>query len=156
MNCDNHDCLARSEPETPCWEIAQRHEAYQNVSNTCRDCLAYILYKKTTDLSIKRLQNLRKNGELLPNTRMGHQVCIRSQTLISNNMNRNNYHFLLHDFIERKEFLDNTWWGQCNEANLATFNQTELECTGFRYTLGYCRICNTKILSGVTEKNIII
>jgi len=156
LNCDNIDCLARREPETPCWEIAQRHETYQNVSNTCRDCLVYKLDEKTTVLSIKRLQNFRKKGELLPNARIGHQVCIRSQTLMANNMNRYNYHFLLHDFIERKEFLDNTWCDQCNEANLAIFNQTELEFDGCRYTLGYCRICNTKILSEVIEKNIIM
>ena len=154
LDCNNLDCLARLEPETPCWEISQRHETYQDFSNTCRDCLVYKLDEKATVLSIKKLQNSKKNGKLLPNTRISHQVCIRSQTLISKNIDRYKYHFLLHDFIEQKVFLDNTWCDQCDEPNLAVFNQTELEIDGSRFTLGYCRICNNKILSEIIEKNV--
>ena len=75
---------------------------------------------------------------------------------MANNLNRYNYHFLLHDFIERREFLDNTWCDQCDDANLAIFNNTELEIDGCRFTLGHCRLCNTKILSEVIEKNVIM
>ena len=99
LNCDNLDCLARREPDIPCWEIAQRHESYQNVSNTCRDCVVYKLDEVGSALSIKQLREFRKEREVLPNTRIGHQVCIRRQTLMANNLNRHNYHFLLHDFI---------------------------------------------------------
>ena len=66
VHCDNLDCLARMEPETPCWEIAKRFESYHNVSNTCRDCAVYILLKETPLLSIGHLKNTEK----------GHQVCI--------------------------------------------------------------------------------
>ena len=156
LNCDNLDCLARREPETPCWEVAQRNETYQNASNTCKDCVAYIFNKKTATLSRKQLQSLRNKWALLPNTRISHQVCISKQPPMAKNMNRYNYHFLLHDFIERKVFLDNTWCDQCDGANLAVFNQTELEIDGSKFTLGYCRICNTKILSEVIEKNVIM
>jgi hypothetical protein len=63
MNCDNLDCLARSEPETPCWEIAKRIGDYRDVSNTCRDCVVYLLQKNPSALSKKELQNiLRQKG----------------------------------------------------------------------------------------------
>jgi len=39
MNCDNYDCPARYEPETPCWEIAKRDGLYHKVSKNCSDCL---------------------------------------------------------------------------------------------------------------------
>ena len=100
LNCDNPDCLARREPVTPCWEIAKRDEAYHNLSNTCRDCVVYLLEEKTSALNIKQLQNIRKKRLLWQNTSIGHQVCIRKPSLLAKNMNRNNYHFLLHDFID--------------------------------------------------------
>ena len=156
LNCNNLNCQARYEPEIPCWEIAQRNETYQNASNTCKDCIAYILNEKTATLSRKQLQSIRDKWALLPNTRISHQVCINKQPSMAKNMNRFNYHFLLHDFIEQKVFLDSTWCDQCGEANLAVFNQTELEIGGSKFTLGYCRICNNKILSEIIEKNVMM
>jgi hypothetical protein len=32
MNCDNLDCPARHEPETPCWEISKGGDSYHNVT----------------------------------------------------------------------------------------------------------------------------
>jgi len=58
INCDNLDCLARSEPETPCWEIAKRIGAYRTFSNTCRDCIVYLLHKETSVLSKKEVQEI--------------------------------------------------------------------------------------------------
>ncbi len=75
MNCDNLDCPARCEPETPCWEIAKRDEAYHNVSNTCRDCIVYLLKEETSVLSIKKVQNIVKQRGLWENIGTGHQVC---------------------------------------------------------------------------------
>jgi len=154
LNCDNLDCPARLEPEIPCWEIAKRNEAYHHVSNTCRDCVVYLLKGKTSALSIKQLQNIIKKRVHSQNTRKGHQVCIRKPTLLANNKNKNNYHFLLHDFIERKVFIENTWCELCDEANLAIFKQNEYEINGNTFILGYCRRCGTKILSEIIEKNI--
>ena len=75
MNCDNLNCPARREPETPCWEIAKRIEAYRHVSNTCKDCVVYILKEETSVLSKKELQNIIKQRGLLKNIGTGLQVC---------------------------------------------------------------------------------
>jgi len=69
MSCDNLDCLARREPETPCWQIAKRLEVYHNVSNTCRDCVVYLLKEKTSVLSMKQ-------RGVLKDIEAEHQVCI--------------------------------------------------------------------------------
>jgi len=39
INCDHWDCIARNEPETPCWKIANRVASFWDISNTCRDCI---------------------------------------------------------------------------------------------------------------------
>ena len=75
MNCDNLNCPARREPETPCWEIAKRIENYHNVSNTCKDCVVYILKEETSFLSKKELHNIIKQRGLLKNIGTGLQVC---------------------------------------------------------------------------------
>lgn len=57
MKCSNLDCPARSEPETPCWEIAKRINAYVDISNTCRDCIVSIIKKKISVIPHKELQD---------------------------------------------------------------------------------------------------
>ena len=76
MNCNNLDCLARHEPETPCWEIAQRNATYQNTSNTCKDCVVYILKEKTNILSKKDLHNIILERGLWKNIGKGLQSCV--------------------------------------------------------------------------------
>ena len=76
MNCDELDCPARREPETPCWEIAKRIEDYRNVSNTCKDCVVYILKEKTSVLNKKELQNIIKQRGLLKKIENGQQFCV--------------------------------------------------------------------------------
>ena len=76
MNCDNLDCPARREPETPCWKIAKRVEDYRNVSNTCKDCIVYILKEKTSILDKKELHLIIKQRGLFKNIGTGHQVCV--------------------------------------------------------------------------------
>ena len=76
MNCNNLDCLARHEPETPCWEIAQRNETYQNTSNTCKDCVVYILKEETHVLSKKELHNIIIEKGLWKNIGKGLQSCV--------------------------------------------------------------------------------
>ena len=61
INCAKLDCLARSEPKTPCWKIAKRVEAFHDVSNTCRDCIVLIIHKETSVLSKKEIQGILKN-----------------------------------------------------------------------------------------------
>jgi len=76
MNCDNLACPARSEPKIPCWEIARRDEAYHNVSNTCRDCIVYMLIEEPSVLSINKLQYIIMQRKHLKNFGAGHQGCI--------------------------------------------------------------------------------
>jgi len=76
MNCDNLDCPARLEPEIPCWEIARRGEAYHNISNTCRDCVVFLLKDETSIFSIKKLQNIITQRKYVKNFGAVHQGCI--------------------------------------------------------------------------------
>jgi len=76
MDCDNLDCPARREPEIPCWEVARRVEAYHNLSNTCSDCIAYLVTDKTATLSIKKLEDIIGQREHLKSSGAGHQGCI--------------------------------------------------------------------------------
>ncbi len=80
INCDHLDCLARNEPETPCWEIAKRVEAFLGVSNTCLDCIIYLLQKETSVLSKKEIQEilrLRADSERIGT---GYLACILKTT----------------------------------------------------------------------------
>ena len=75
MKCNNLDCLARSEPETPCWEIAKRIGAYCDISNTCRDCIVYLLKEITTAISPKELQEILKQRGLFEKIGTDYPVC---------------------------------------------------------------------------------
>jgi hypothetical protein len=76
MNCDDLDCPARREPETPCWEIAKRIQDFRNVSNTCKDCVVYLLKEEASVLSKKEIQNIIKQRGLLKSIETGQQVCV--------------------------------------------------------------------------------
>ena len=76
MNCDNLSCPARFEPETPCWEIAKRIEAFNDISNTCKDCIVYILKEKANDLSKKELHKIIIQRGLLKKIDTGSQTCV--------------------------------------------------------------------------------
>ena len=44
MKCQGTDnCPAKNDPQTPCWEIAQKLEDYRSAFNICKDCLVYLL-----------------------------------------------------------------------------------------------------------------
>jgi hypothetical protein len=76
MNCDILDCPARFEPETPCWEIAKRIEAFNYISNTCKDCIVYMLQEKTNVLSKKELHEIIMQRRLLKKIDTGSQACV--------------------------------------------------------------------------------
>jgi hypothetical protein len=76
MNCDILDCPARFEPETPCWEITKRTNSFNNVSNTCKDCIVYILKEEANLLSKKELHNIIIEKEMLKNIGKGRQACV--------------------------------------------------------------------------------
>ena len=76
INCDHLECLARSEPETPCWEIAKRAEAFRDISNTCCDCIVYLLENETTVLSKKEIQEILEYRGHSGNIGTGYLACI--------------------------------------------------------------------------------
>ena len=82
INCDHLDCLARSEPETPCWEIAKRVEAFRDVSNTCRDCIVYLFQKETSVLNKKEIQKILRNREHSGKIGTGFLACILKTSTI--------------------------------------------------------------------------
>jgi len=75
MKCNNLDCPARSEPETSCWEIAKRIGAYRDISNTCRDCIVYLLKKTTSAITQKELQEILKQRGLFEKIGKDYPVC---------------------------------------------------------------------------------
>ena len=75
MKCNNLDCPARSEPETPCWEIAKRIGAYRDISNTCRDCIVYLLKRTTSAIIQKELQEILKQRGLFEKIGSDYPVC---------------------------------------------------------------------------------
>ena len=76
INCDNLDCLARSEAETPCWEIAKRVEAFRDVSNTCCDCIVYLFHKENSVLSKKEIQEILRHRRYSGKIGAGFLACI--------------------------------------------------------------------------------
>ena len=76
MKCGNLNCPARLEPETPCWEIAKRIEAFNNISNTCKDCIVYILKEEAHVLSKKELHNIIIERRLWKNIGKARQACV--------------------------------------------------------------------------------
>ena len=63
-------------------------------------------------------------------------------------------HFQLLNFIERKAFIENAWCKVCNEAKVGKFGSTEFKVYEKKFIVGYCRGCETKIVSEIIEKNI--
>ena len=76
INCDHWDCLARNEPETPCWQIAKRVESFRDVSNTCRDCIVYLLQNETSAISKKEIEEILSNREDSEKIGTEYRACI--------------------------------------------------------------------------------
>ena len=75
MNCDNQECHARREPETPCWEIAKRIDSFHNISNTCDDCIVFIFKNNLTFFNTEKGQKFFNQRTLLKSSEAVHQVC---------------------------------------------------------------------------------
>jgi len=76
MHCDNLDCPARREPDIPCWELARKVEAYHTTTNTCNDCVVYLLKDEGSIPGTRKLQDLIRKRESLKNKGTCHHVCI--------------------------------------------------------------------------------
>jgi len=82
INCDHWGCFARSEPETPCWKIAKRVEAFHDVSNTCRDCIVYLLQNETSIISKKEFSEILNHRRNSPKIGTGYRACILKKSSI--------------------------------------------------------------------------
>lgn len=76
IDCDHLDCLARNEPETPCWLIAKRVGAFRNISNTCRDCIVYLIKSGTSAISKKELFEILNHRGNSDKIGTGFRACI--------------------------------------------------------------------------------
>ena len=82
INCDHWDCLARNEPETPCWQIAKRVGSFRDVSNTCRDCIVYLLQNETSVISNKEIFEILNHRGTSDKIGTGYRACILKTSLI--------------------------------------------------------------------------
>ena len=78
MNCDNLDCPARHEPETPCWEIAKRDDIYQNNVKNCKVCVVYILKAEAAAVALNKIKKLTVQREFWERLGSRHRNCILS------------------------------------------------------------------------------
>lgn len=76
IHCDHQDCLARSEPEIPCWQLARRVGSYRDISNTCRDCIVYLLQKEASSFSRKQIREILSCRENSARIGTGYLACI--------------------------------------------------------------------------------
>jgi len=75
IKCNNWDCPARNEPEVPCWEIAKRVGSFSDVSNTCRDCIVYLLQNETSAMSKKEIVEILNHRENSVEIGTGYRAC---------------------------------------------------------------------------------
>jgi hypothetical protein len=76
INCDHWDCLARREPETPCWQLAKKIGSFRDISNTCRDCLVYLAQKENSVLSKKEIFEILNHRGNSDRIGTGYRACI--------------------------------------------------------------------------------
>ena len=75
LKCNNLDFQARIEPDTPCWLTAKEIRAFHSVSNTCADCIVYLLYKGLYVLDSKEIHNILYQREIPEKYGKGHLSC---------------------------------------------------------------------------------
>ena len=75
LKCNNLDCQARIEPDTPCWIIAKEVTAFHSITNTCTDCIVYLLNKGKYVLDSKEVQNILNQREIPEKYGKGHLTC---------------------------------------------------------------------------------
>jgi len=76
ISCDHLDCLARCEPDKPCWAIARRIGAFRDVSNTCHDCIVYLLKNDGAVADRKEIEEVLNNRTNPEKIGTGHRTCI--------------------------------------------------------------------------------
>jgi hypothetical protein len=75
LKCNNLDCQARIEPDKPCWIIAKKVTAFHSISNTCSDCIVYLLKSGKNALNSQEIQNILNQYEIPKKYGKGHLSC---------------------------------------------------------------------------------
>ena len=73
---DKYHFIKWSEPETPCWQIAKRAGSFRDFSNTCRDCIVYLIKNEAPDADkneFVEIMNQRGNSDKIGT---GYRACI--------------------------------------------------------------------------------
>jgi len=55
---DSEECLARKNPDKPCWEIASEACDHRSAFDICKDCIVHILKADNAALSEHELQSI--------------------------------------------------------------------------------------------------
>ena len=55
---DSEECLARKNPDKPCWEIASEACDHRSAFAICKDCIVHILKADNAALSEQELQSI--------------------------------------------------------------------------------------------------
>ena len=76
INCDHWDCLARNEPKTPCWQIAERVGSFIYISNTCRDCIVHLIQNETSVIRKNEIFEILNNRGNSDKIGTGYRACI--------------------------------------------------------------------------------
>ena len=62
MKCEGTDnCPAKKNPQTPCWEIANKLEDYRSAFNICKDCIVFLLKQDEPVLTEHEIQVIMEN-----------------------------------------------------------------------------------------------
>ena len=83
INCDHLECLARSEPETPCWQLAKRGGSFRDFSNTCSDCIVCLLQRDASVFSKKEIRELLSHRGKSDKIGTGYLACILKTSTIA-------------------------------------------------------------------------
>jgi len=76
INCDHRGCLARTEPETPCWQIAKRVGSFWDVSHTCCDCIVSLIRNENSEIRKKEIFEILNDRENSDKIVTGYRACI--------------------------------------------------------------------------------
>jgi hypothetical protein len=58
IRCGNKNCAAYIQPNTPCWEIADKLDDYRTALNICSDCIVYLSQQKNSILSPEEIEQI--------------------------------------------------------------------------------------------------
>ena len=62
--------------------------------------------------------------------------------------------FYIRPIEEQEWLLENTWCESCKKADTGIENPTEFEINGILYISGFCKSCDTELISEIKDQQI--